>query len=105
MLKFTCNNGNVTLKLNGDITTICADTTMLILTVYDHLKKSDKELANAFKNGITNAVNDGIAFGQDKKIKKPVENENDLIKKPVEDEDELLRTLKKLNELLDKEGF
>lgn len=96
MLKFTCNNGSVTLKLNGDISTICADTSMLILTVYEHLKNSDPNLATAFKNSITNAVNDGVAFGQDNK--KTTKTEND-----VEDEKELLRILKRLNELLDKE--
>lgn len=62
MIKYSCDNGDIKLELNGDIAEICSDIDMLILEVYTKLHETDKDEAEAFKHCIKRAVEDEICF-------------------------------------------
>lgn len=64
MIKYSCNNGDIELELNGDIAELCSDIDMLILEVYTKLLGTDKDEADVFKHCIKRSVEDEICFKQ-----------------------------------------
>ena len=62
MIKYSCNNGDIELELDGDIPELCSDIDMLILEVYAKLHETDKDEAEAFKHCIKRSVEDEICF-------------------------------------------
>ena len=64
MIKYSCNNGDIELELNGDIAELCSDIDMLILEVYTKLLETDKDEADVFKHCIKRSVEDEICFKQ-----------------------------------------
>lgn len=62
MIKYSCNNGDIELELNGDIPELCADIDMLILEIYTKLLETDKDEAGAFKHCIKRSVENEVCF-------------------------------------------
>lgn len=62
MIKYSCNNGDIELELNGGISELCADIDMLILEVYAKLLETDKDEADAFKHCIKRSVENEVCF-------------------------------------------
>jgi hypothetical protein len=64
MVKYSCNNGDIELELDGDIAELCADIDMLILEVYGKLLETDKDEADVFKRCIKRSVKNEVCFKQ-----------------------------------------
>lgn len=62
MIKYSCNNGDIELELDGDIPELCSDIDMLILEIYAKLHETDKDEADAFKHCIKRSVEEEICF-------------------------------------------
>lgn len=83
MIKYKNNNGEVELNVAGDLPTIAAEATMLLLMIYEKLKESNRLSAIAFRFGVTESVKSGSPF-------------NLVDEEEKESEEEVLKVIKKI---------
>ena len=94
MIKFESNEGKVRLQAIGNPLKIATDVCVLIGTVYDEFKKSNDDVADAYKTAIQSAVKEGVMFEKESKDQK--EEEPKCEDKETDDVTELLNKLIKV---------
>ena len=73
MIKFFTDKNEVSFGIEGNVTTLLADTACLIHAVYKAIKEKNEKLAKVYKDELTDAVKVGAVFMDSDKLEKLTE--------------------------------
>lgn len=104
MLKIECNNEKCKIEVAGNISTLCADLSVIIKGIDEKLTENDPELGHYFKVMFTKGFMDGLCFTTDREHMEHFLAEGDeTLKKQKKEEDPFMKLLDDLiNYLQDK---
>ena len=100
MIKAYINYGTGEIQVKGTVSTLCADTMIIISQVYDNLKKENPELAESYKRNVIRGIE--TAFMTDEEAHEHFIKELLNVMMKGFEENELIQKLKDLKKSEDE---
>ena len=75
MIQAFVNEGTMALGAEGSTPLLCAETLILVGTVYREIKKKSENNAEAFKMCVKRAINENVPFESDEEVEKHFKEE------------------------------